>query len=99
MSNNLYIPLEEAIKVIKNWESITSNCDTIQESFDALADAIEIIPTIDPIATIDEMIEEIHKKAEHIDPDVDSKWEEELDKLHWKKIWLQELKQRLLSKK
>lgn len=58
MSNNLYIPLEEAIKVIKNWESITSNCDTIQESFDALADAIEIIPTIDPIATIDEMIEE-----------------------------------------
>lgn len=30
---------------------------------------------------IDEMIEEIHKKADNIDPDLNIHWEEELDKL------------------
>ena len=35
------------MKILKNWEWITYDCDTIEDSFDMLADIVEIIPTLE----------------------------------------------------
>lgn len=42
-----YVSLEEVMKILKNWEWITYDCDTIEDSFDMLADIVEIIPTLE----------------------------------------------------
>lgn len=89
-NNNLYVSLEEVKQVLKAYEHLDITSWAIDEDIDTL-------PTID-LWKIDTMIEEIHKKAEDIDPDTNRNWEEELDKLHWKKIWLQELKSILFPK-
>lgn len=80
------IPLGEVEEYLLKYTSLYSY---------EISDILSKIPTIDPIAIIDKMIEEIHKKLEDIDPDTDIFWEEELDKLLWKKMWLLELKSRL----
>lgn len=86
----LYVPLDEVILLLHTNFPLLEQERTLRN---ALKD-IEYLPTIDPIEEIDKMIEEIHKKLEDIDPE-NIFWEEELDKLLWKKMWLLELKSRL----
>lgn len=53
------ISREEALKIIKNWEEITYNCDTIEESFDMIADNVKALPSLQ-----DQVVELIEKKIE-----------------------------------
>ncbi len=47
----------EAVKIIKNWEAITYNCDSIESSFDMIADNVKALPSLQ-----DQVVELIDKK-------------------------------------
>lgn len=87
------IPLEEVEKLISDIDKCYADNHWV---ILWLKRDIESIDTIDPIAIIDEMIEEYEDKINEINPE-DIMWEEDLDRLIWKKYWLNKLKSRLTN--
>lgn len=45
------------MEILTNWEAITYNCNTIEESFAMLANEVNSLPQIDIEETIKEMID------------------------------------------
>ena len=82
-----YIPLEELEKIIANIEKFYADNHWVIR---VLKRDIEFIETIDPIATIDDMIEEIITKKKMYD-----KPNGRTEKLSYEINFLQEIKSRL----
>lgn len=60
------IELDEAMEILKNWEAITYNCNTIEESFAMLANEVNSLPQIDIVSEIEKMIEEYENEQKRI---------------------------------